>query len=174
VRLFVALQVPAEVAGHADRALEPVRAAYPGLRWVPAQRWHLTLAFFGEVADASVEDVVARVGRRCRGHGPLELRLAGSGRFSRRALWLGVAGDVDRLRALARAVAYDPAPYRPHLTIARLRGDVDPVPAQAALAGYAGPAWVAGTVHLVRSRLGPAPSYADVATYPLTPPEPRP
>jgi len=44
----------------------------------------------------------------------------------------------------------------------------------AALSGYAGPAWTAGAVHLVRSRLGPAPAYDDVATWPLLPLPPRP
>ncbi|HEU5241008.1 MAG TPA: 2'-5' RNA ligase family protein, partial [Ornithinibacter sp.] len=34
---------------HADAALAPVRAANPDLRWVPPERWHLTLAFYGEV-----------------------------------------------------------------------------------------------------------------------------
>ena len=167
MRLFVALRLPAEVAAHADSALAPVRVAHPGPRWVPPERWHLTLAFHGEVPDGKVAGLADKLERRVLRHGPLELRLRGSGHFSRRALWLGVEGDLDRLRSLARDVTADGSPFRAHLTVARLRGGVDPAPARAALADYAGPSWVADTVHLVRSRLGPSPTYDDVAAWPL-------
>jgi 2'-5' RNA ligase len=168
VRLFVALDPPADVVEHADRALAPVRARYPDLRWIPANRWHLTLAFYGEIADDNAGGVAEMVARGLAGHGPLRLQFHGAGQFARRALWLGVEGEVSRLKGLARAVSFDRRPFRPHLTVARLRGAVDARPAVAELAGYAGPSWVADTVHLVRSRLGPSPAYDDVASWPLT------
>jgi len=174
VRLFVALRPPAQVLAHADAALAPVRAAHPDLRWVPAERWHLTLAFYGDIPDDKVDGTVSMVERRLRGHAPCVLSFAGAGQFSRRALWLGVTGQVDVLRATARAVTFERRPYRPHLTVARLRGGVDAAPAVESLTTYAGPVWTAGTVHLVRSRLGPSPSYDDVATWTLPEPMPPP
>ena len=159
MRLFVALRPPAEVLAHANAALAPVRAAHPDLRWVPPERWHLTLAFYGEVPDEKVDGTVAMVERRLRDARPCALSFAGAGQFSRRALWLGVSGEVDLLRATARAVTFERRPYRPHLTVARLRGGVDAAGAVESLTTYAGPVWTAGTVHLVRSRLGPSPSY---------------
>jgi 2'-5' RNA ligase len=167
VRLFVALEPPAEVVDHADRALGPVRERWPDVRWVPSARWHLTLAFYGEVPDAKVAGTQRMVERRLAGHGPVELRLRGAGQFSRRAVWLGVDGEVPALRRLARAVTFERRPYRPHLTVGRLRGGVDAAPAVESLAAYEGPAWVSTTVHLVRSRLGPRPAYDDVAVFPL-------
>jgi 2'-5' RNA ligase len=167
VRLFVALDPPAEVVEHADRAVSPLRPRYPGLRWIPAHRWHLTLAFYGEIADDKVDGVAEMVARGLGGHGPLRLQFRGAGQFARRALWLGVEGQVAGLKALARVVTYDRRPYRPHLTVARLRGGVDARPAVAELAGYEGPSWVADSVHLVRSTLGPAPTYHDLASWPL-------
>jgi 2'-5' RNA ligase len=163
VRLFVAVRPPAEVLAHADAALAPVRAAHPDLRWVPAERWHLTLAFYGEVPDGKVDGQVS-----------CALSFAGAGQFSRRALWLGVTGEVDVLRATARAVTFERRPYRPHLTVARLRGGVDAAPAVESLRTYAGPVWTAGAVHLVRSRLGPSPTYDDVASWTLPEPTPPP
>ena len=65
------------------------------------------------------------VERRLRGHAACALSFAGAGQFARRALWLGVAGEVEALRATARAVTFERRPYRPHLTVARLRGGVD-------------------------------------------------
>jgi 2'-5' RNA ligase len=168
VRLFVALHPPPDVVEHADRAVAAVRPRHPDLRWVPAVRWHLTLAFYGEIEDDTVGGVADMVQRRITGHPALELRFQGAGQFARRALWLGVAEQVAGLKALARAVTFERKPYRPHLTVARLRGPVDARPAVAELATYEGPVWVADSVHLVRSRLGPSPSYDDVASWPLS------
>ena len=167
MRLFVAVRPPEAAVRHADAALEPVRRDHPDLRWVPAPRWHLTLAFYGEVPDDKVDGTVAMVDRQLRGHGPCDLAFRGAGAFARRALWLGVDGDLAALKATARAVTFERRPYRPHLTVARLRGGVDPGGAVESLAAYAGPGWTAGTVHLVRSRLGPSPTYEDVATWSL-------
>jgi 2'-5' RNA ligase len=169
VRLFVAVRPPAGALGHGAAAVAAVAAVHAGPRWVPPERWHLTLAFYGEVPDGRVASLVARLDRRLRGAEDLTLALAGTGAFSRRAVWLGVTGDVEGLRGLAAAVAREPGrPYRPHLTVARLRGDTDPAPAVAALSAYAGPRWSAAALHLVRSRLGPAPAYDDIASWPLT------
>lgn len=167
MRLFVALAPPAAAVEHADRAVAPLRDRYADLRWIPAHRWHLTLAFYGEIAEDKVEGVAGMVTRGLTGHGPLQLRFHGAGQFDRRALWLGVDGQVAGLKALARAVTFDRRPYRPHLTVARLRGAVDARPAVAELAAYDGPSWVADSVHLVRSTLGPAPTYDEVVSWSL-------
>jgi len=171
VRLFVALAPPEEVLTDIDTALRPVRSRQPDLRWIPSQRWHLTLAFYGEVPDESLAGVTGKVGDRLSRRAPagsIDLVFAGAGQFSRRAFWVGVDGDVDRLRALAKAVNTDRRPYRPHLTVARLRGTMDATPAVEALSTYAGPPWRADEVHLVRSFLGPAPRYETVGSWPLS------
>jgi 2'-5' RNA ligase len=167
VRLFVALAPPAPAVEHADRAVAPLRVRFADLRWIPASRWHLTLAFYGEIADDKVDGVAEMVARGLTGHAALQLQFRGAGQFDRRALWLGVAGQVAGLKALARVVTFDRRPYRPHLTVARLRGAVDARPAVTELASYEGPSWVADSVHLVRSTLGPAPTYDDVASWRL-------
>ena len=173
MRLFVALTPPPDVLADVAAALAPARTLQPDLRWIPVERWHLTLAFFGEVPDESLSGVTERVGRKLS-HRPLprpiELSFSGSGQFSRRALWIGVAGDVDRLRAVARAVSTDRRPYRPHLTVARLRGGQDATRAAEVLSSYAGPPWTAAEVHLVRSFLGPSPRYETVTSWPVTGP----
>jgi 2'-5' RNA ligase len=154
-----------------EGALRPARARQPDLRWIPSERWHLTLAFYGETPDASVTGVVDMVERRLSDHppgGPIELFFAGAGQFSRRALWVGVDGEVDRLRALAKAVNTDRRPYRPHLTVARLRGGQDATGAVDVLSSYVGPRWQADAVHLVRSFLGPAPRYETVGSWALS------
>lgn len=149
MRTFVAVRPPVE-------AVEHLRAALP--RWPSApERWHVTLAFLGEVE--APDRLVPALTAVCAARPPLALRLAGSGVFGRGGpVWVGVQGDRAGLTDLAVAVAaacrregvdVERRPYRPHLTVGR-RGHPDP----ALLAGYAGPQWVAREVELVVSRLG--------------------
>ena len=64
MRLFVALTPPAAALADVDAALDPARTLQPELRWIPVERWHLTLAFYGEVPDESLAGVVAMVERK--------------------------------------------------------------------------------------------------------------
>jgi 2'-5' RNA ligase len=167
VRLFAAVVPPPEALGHLEGAVGPVRAQHPELQWVRAERWHLTLAFYGEVEERDVPRLRRRIERATREVAPLDLRLAGAGHFGGRVLWLGLQGRREELRGLARRVAVDGRPYRPHLTVARVRGAADPRPAVALLAAYDGPAWTAGELLLVRSHLGPKPRHEPIASFPL-------
>jgi 2'-5' RNA ligase len=129
-RLFVALDVPAAV--RARLAGWCAAAAPEGVRQVPAENLHITLAFLGSRSAAEADAVasllpaVARAGRA----GTLET--AG-------ALWLpprrpgvltvAIAHD-DGLRALRAAlvdalraaIGFGPErrPFRPHVTVARV------------------------------------------------------
>lgn len=169
MRLFVAIRLPAHVVHGLDAALADVRRDHADLRWIPAQRWHLTLAFFGEVGDREVAALRARVGRRVSRCEAMELRLRGGGRFGDRVLWVGVDGHTANLRLMAGRMAYDDRPYRPHLTVARARQHADLRPVVQRVAEYAGPAWTATTVELIESRLGPRPEYLTVECWQLRP-----
>jgi 2'-5' RNA ligase len=149
-------------------------------RLVPPERWHLTLAFLGEVPDDRLPAAVAALADA----EPVTLRLAGGGRFGRgrfTTLWTGVTGDVRALDALARTVRralkrarlpYDRKPLKPHLTLARPGDRLSPEEIHAdltALAAYTGPDWTVGSIELVRSHQGPKPAYDHLAARPLGP-----
>ena len=170
MRLFAAVRPSTEALAHAAEAVEGVRAAEPGPRWVPPARWHLTLAFYGDVDDRELPRLTRHIDRGLVDVPPMTLSLAGAGTFSRRAIWLGLAGDVDVLRRAAYGVVFEDRAFQPHLTVARLRGGVDPAGAVRALSSYAGPPWTVDEVHLVRSQLGPRPTYDDIETWPLSAP----
>lgn len=156
-------------------ALRPPPAAVAHLqaqrpRWPTApERWHLTLAFLGEVDD--VQAVDQELARRLTGVPAFTLRLRGSGTFRGGPVWVGVEGELPVLQRLAATVgsaaraagvALERRAYRPHLTVGR-RGHPDP----RSLMSYEGPEWVAREVELVRSDLGRTVTHAVVERYPL-------
>lgn len=177
MRLFVALEPPPAVLDEVEAALAPVRPQAPHLRWARREQWHITLAFLGEVADATLEDLAVRLARVAHRHAPLALGFAGAGRFDGRVLWSGVRGDREHLRRLAVAtsaaarragIGMEDRRFRPHLTLARAREPVDLRPWVEALGSFAGRSWTASELHLVRSRLGPVPAYNTIQIWPLT------
>jgi 2'-5' RNA ligase len=137
VRLFAAVWPPDEVLDHLDLALGAVRRSVgPGtdpVRWSARETWHLTCAFYGDVPDGSVPELVRELAQVAGAAAPYTLTLRGAGVFSHRTLWVGVGGDVAAQQAVTRgAVAAgqavgarpDERPReRAHLTIGRVRND---------------------------------------------------
>jgi RNA 2',3'-cyclic 3'-phosphodiesterase len=181
-RLFVALTPPPSAVDHLDAAVTALRDRESGLRWTRPATWHLTLAFFGDVAEERQARLEERLAKLASRHDVSELRFRGAGAFARPArasvLWVGVDAQLPPLRALANSCAaagrrigldVDERAYRPHLTLARAKGR-EPLDVRALvdeLAAYEGPSWTASAIHLVRSHLGPAPSYETLASWPL-------
>jgi 2'-5' RNA ligase len=115
VRLFVAILPPPEALAELGAALGPVRdgpdgAPVPGVRWVPPEQWHVTLAFLGEIGTDVVEALTLRLARVAAHHPPPTLALAGGGRFSDRVLWTGVTERSADLRAAGGAGGSAPGP----------------------------------------------------------------
>jgi len=182
MRLFAAITPPAGALAELEALAAPLRPAWPALRWTRQDAWHVTLAFLGEVDESFLPDLSTRLERAAHRHPSLELSIGGSGAFSAaaraRVLWAGIHGDQRALAALAasaaaaarRAGAAPPDEgrrYRPHLTLARCKEPADVRPLVQALGGFAGAAWPATEIHLIRSHLGARPWYESVGNWPL-------
>ncbi len=118
------------------------------------------------------------------GSRPLPLEVKGAGGFPNarrpRVVWLGFAGDVPALAALAldlgrrlAPLGFSPEerPYAPHLTLGRAR-DARGAPGLGGALAHAaegeGIAWRAAEVVLVESHLSPkGPRYEAIARAPL-------
>jgi RNA 2',3'-cyclic 3'-phosphodiesterase len=169
-RLFTALALAEGVVADLAAAVAEVHDRLPeGVRWIPPERWHLTVKFHGE---DDPDRRAAKLRRRAGGLPAPTLRLGASGTFGG-VLWVGVhPADEDSrraLRRLAQAAGNDPRKYRAHLTVARWSaGRPDRAALRALLAGYTGPWWRPADLVLVRSELRPGgPRYTDLARVPL-------
>ncbi|WP_432193893.1 RNA 2',3'-cyclic phosphodiesterase [Streptomyces sp. bgisy027] len=186
MRLFAAVLPPQDVTSELAAEVAELRKlpGADGLRWTGRPGWHFTLAFYGEVDDDLVPELSERLQRAARRTAPFPLALRGGGQFGHgRALWAGVAGDLETLRLLAdrsEAAARragvpmgDHRRYKPHLTVARSRSAVDVRPYLTALDAFAGRTWTADELVLMRSSLpasgvpGEQPRYEALARRPL-------
>jgi 2'-5' RNA ligase len=132
-RLFVAVPLPAESLGFVAEA-QRLLPALPGLRLMREDQLHITLAFIGEVGEskaAAARAVVESLPEELGGEAVIErflmlpspkrarvvaLELSDPARvFSR--LFEAVMGGLERAGVMER----EKRPFRPHLTIARLR-----------------------------------------------------
>lgn len=126
-RLFVGIELP----DAARRMLEPLRTEYPTARWHPSDAFHVTLSFIGHVDEQTGKRMAAAlVGLPIP---EMMLTLRGVGYFGSEhkpaVLWAGVE-TTDALLQLQKAVEQrllpqglvpEARPYRPHVTLARVR-----------------------------------------------------
>ncbi|UDY34314.1 RNA 2',3'-cyclic phosphodiesterase [Dermatobacter hominis] len=162
-RLFLAVWPPDDVV---EELMTLRRKDQRGVRFVPPDRWHITLRFFGEArvdeVEAAMDDVelpsaTARLGPAVDVIGE-------------RALVVPVGGLEElaaRVTAATRSIG-EPPPRRPfhgHLTIARVKRDARMPPALGAMVDGR---FRVDEVALVRSRLDPdGARYDTVAAWAL-------
>jgi 2'-5' RNA ligase len=140
VRLFIALPLPPEIASAAAALLPDL----PGLRRVRPELLHVTLAFLGQTADDRVADVVAACTDAAADRAPFAVTLDRAGRFPEsgapRVVWLGIGEGATESAGLAvairralgaRGLPFDDKPFRPHVTLARVKEDADQPTARA-------------------------------------------
>ncbi len=121
-------------------------------------RWHVTLAFAGEVAAPAIGawEVAVRAAATRLGHPPEAVLGPATATLGRAVLCVPVAGleaasAAVREEAAVRDLSFDPKPFLGHLTLARARGRRGRVPR--ALEGRAMAArWPVGELCLVASR----------------------
>jgi RNA 2',3'-cyclic 3'-phosphodiesterase len=163
-RLFVAVEVHEAVRTAVDLAVGPLRAEHPDLRWTDPSRWHLTLAFLGDVEGEQRAEVDAAAAGAVAGRSPFRLWLSGDvGTFGRAVLWAGLdpspelEGLAVALDAELRRRGFDleERAFVPHLTLARVaRGRRLPRRDWNAHVTLPRHGWEAERLVVVRSRLG--------------------
>jgi 2'-5' RNA ligase len=174
LRLFVALEPPDPVRRRLATAQGELRSAggrhAEEVRWVAPDRMHLTLQFLGSVPEERLDAVREAVAEAAAASLPLRLEVRGAGGFPSarrpRAIWGGVAGDLEGLRALVLELGRALGPlgfpaggraFTPHFTFGRSRDGrgATGLGGAIAAAAVAEPVpWRVDEVVLFRSHLG--------------------
>jgi len=127
MRLFVALDIDAEIRSRLAAFRDHMRPLAPEVRWVGPETFHITLQFLGETTKLEeIKDALRGVAGA-----PVGLQFAGTGFFpaakSPRVFWVGIHADeylqplVASIGAALKPLGFkrDELPFTPHLTLAR-------------------------------------------------------
>ncbi|MCS6914374.1 MAG: RNA 2',3'-cyclic phosphodiesterase [Myxococcales bacterium] len=182
VRSFVAVHVAEAALRELDRAVRSLKRAVEGaglsVSWVPMARQHVTLKFLGDIEEKEIAGLAGawRAAIASAQLPEVELALVGLGAFPTlerpRVLYGGVAdargGPPASLLVLqqlieqvaeARGHPREDRPFRPHLTIARVRALRGPAPLAQIVAPFVGrpfgPPSKVDEIVLYESRLSP-------------------
>jgi len=133
-RTFIAIELPPDVRARVAQHIACLRHELPDVRasWSRQDNLHLTLKFLGNVSVADIPKVSNAVERVTKPISTFEVTVSGCGLFPPRGrpsvLWIGT--QASGLQALHAAIDQElgtagfpreSRPFRPHLTIARLR-----------------------------------------------------
>jgi len=172
LRAFLAIDPPEEILQAIGRIQGRLQRIIRGeVRWVRPEAIHLTLKFFGDVPESAVKAIAGVVGKAAAGVAPFSLEIGGAGVFPDqrrpRVLWLGMNGDVPRLLSFQQelevglgAIGFpaEERPFRPHLTLARIKSSRGLAGLERALekgAEYGAGEFTASGIGLLRSELTP-------------------
>ncbi len=178
IRVFIALVLSPQAIEVLTRTICALKQEIPsGVRWVEPSGIHLTLKFLGNIQPTLTGQVFDAMTRATQindsgsnDSGPFQLSLSQLGVFPNprqpRVLWAGIQGDLAALAGLQVRVeeaagrirfAPEQRPYRPHLTLGRVRQGVSPpvrlqigqAVSEAKL--EASPPWKVDSLHLIQS-----------------------
>ena len=175
LRTFIALPLPDEWTGQLGATIADLSRALPhGVRWVSPDGIHLTLKFLGATDSRVVPRILDAITENFADASSPQLSLSVLGTFpggrNPRVIWAGVSGGAEGLEDLHRRAeqavsglgwSTDGRPFRPHLTLGRVRDRINARQRQAisdTVSGARLPAirsWRPDTVRLYRSVLTP-------------------
>ncbi len=141
IRCFVAIELNeavrtalAELQRRLRAALEKTTGREAKLQWVRPESIHATIKFLGDVDEGRVEAITQALRQAATRHQAGEVQVGGLGVFpdarKPRVCWIGLREGAEQVIRLAEAVDLalaplefprESRPYRPHLTLARIK-----------------------------------------------------
>ncbi len=183
------MELPAEWQTGLEEVIRRLKASIPrgGVRWVRPEGIHLTLKFFGEVAESHVPTIQLALTQATHGLSPVTLEADRLGVFPNplrlRVVWIGVIGEVEKLGRLQKAIEAAVTPlgfppeargFTPHLTLGRATESLQSQDRQTLTEALTRltlepfQPWTATSLSLVRSELRPSGAvYTRLAEIPL-------
>ena len=135
MRTFIAIEIPdkqKKIIGEFQRDLKKTNAA---VSWVRPENIHITLKFLGDVSANKQGDVIDAVNATGKLHSPFTVEINKKGAFpdvrKPRIIWTGTGAGGEELRKIAESLEANLSakgfpeerrPFKPHLTIGRVKG----------------------------------------------------
>lgn len=185
IRTFLAIEIPKEILDQFERVQYRLGRSMTGvIRWAKPGSIHLTLKFFGNITERDIRTVIDALQAKAPALGPVPVAIGTLGVFPNlsrpRVLWVGVTEGVKELAALQGQVetaleeqgfTREERPFRPHLTIGRMKAERRIEGLDKAIEehkGFAAGTFTATEMVLFRSDLKPTgPVYTPLAKFKL-------
>ncbi|MFC1970818.1 RNA 2',3'-cyclic phosphodiesterase [Chloroflexota bacterium] len=140
IRSFIAIELPGDLKLALARIQERLKSgSQTPVKWVDPYSIHLTLKFLGDIGTDMVGKITTAMEAAVHGMSPFQLEAKGLGAFASlkrvQVVWVGVSGEVYRLSRLQQRIescltplgfVTESRPFKPHLTLARLRDRAKP------------------------------------------------
>lgn len=179
IRAFVALKLPENIISSIKKIQEDLKLYRFPVRWVRPEKMHLTIKFFGEIAESDIKNIGAAMNNCAGSYAPLSLSAKGVGVFPGiahpRVIWAGISGEASLLFDLRNALENrfeeigfkkEDRPFKGHLTLGRFRERVDSgklIEALRKFQSFESEIFVAEKIYLYKSDLSPeGPVYTEL------------
>lgn len=171
MRLFIAIEIPETVKAELNELQVELRRAGAEVGWTKPENIHLTLRFLGETGEDMLDDLKRICSQTAAEFQPFKLQTKDIGYFPSfrqpRVLWAGLGGEIETAKELQKrleerliSIGYDQQdnPFKPHLTIGRVKSGKNVKPLVAAADMYPLPevTFDVGEIVLMKSDLHPA------------------
>lgn len=185
IRTFLAIEIPKEILDQFERVQYRLGRSMTGvIRWAKPGSIHLTLKFFGNITERDIRNITDALRAKAPALGPVPVSIGTLGVFPNlsrpRVLWVGMTEGVKELSALqaqvetaleAQGFTREERPFRPHLTIGRMKAERRIEGLDKAIEdhkGFAAGNFTATEMILFRSDLKPTgPVYTSLAKFKL-------
>lgn len=186
MRTFIAIELPQHITAALGNVQETLKSSQLNIRWVRPENIHLTLSFLGDTPPDALGPISRILSESVRDYGPISLSAKGSGAFpgikNPRVIWVGLSGEVARLKILQQTLAEnltvlgiekEKRAFKGHLTIGRIKTPVDPLKLNAALnevMDFQTEPFLTDRIFMFQSDLKPTgPVYTKIASAALAP-----
>ncbi|RPI27520.1 MAG: RNA 2',3'-cyclic phosphodiesterase [Acidobacteria bacterium] len=133
IRSFIAVSLPGEVRGRLEQYGKELKQLGLDGSFPKSESFHLTLKFLGNIPEQKVDEIGDALERAVAGVAPLQVSVRGLGVFpgasNPRVVWIGFEHSEllkalqERVDRATEAIGFpgEDRPFRPHLTLARLK-----------------------------------------------------
>jgi 2''-5'' RNA ligase len=184
IRTFIAAEIPPDVREELTSSIAGFKETAPFVKWSHPDNLHLTLRFLGDVKEGDLEELFDAVADAVAAVPPFALEVCGVGAFPNwrhpRIVWAGCGEGASDAVTLAGAVEeacvelgyeQERRPFRPHLTLGRVKQPADGIGLADAVAGFADRPYgyidVDSVVVFMSSLRRTGPVYSPMARLPL-------
>jgi len=183
-RLFIAIKLPPRAVTALGDLIDTLRRIPSPARWVSKESIHITLKFLGDVPESDTASLSNALDQVAKSTATFEINSGTNGAFPNirkpSVLWVGLSGEgLKNLNTVQGKIevaceslgfAKETRPYRPHLTLCRIRKPSNLQPLINAFQSTHLPPLLipVDEIHLMRSELKPSGAvYTSVTAFEL-------